>query len=137
MRVIYNTTIPFRGYLAMCLWPWIFVRNELKGKYTPTVDNHEQIHARQQKEMLAVGIALVAVGLSAGLGLWAVLFVPLFFWWYGIEWLFRLGQYQDGHKAYRNISFEREAYANEGDLDYLRRRKHFAWLSYIFKNQKA
>lgn len=31
-------------------------------------------------------------------------------------------------KGYRNISFEKEAYANEKNLDYLRHRKWFGWL---------
>jgi hypothetical protein len=31
-------------------------------------------------------------------------------------------------KGYRNISFEKEAYANEKNLDYLRQRKWFGWL---------
>jgi hypothetical protein len=33
-------------------------------------------------------------------------------------------------KGYRNISFEREAYVNEKDADYLKRRKLFSWLRY-------
>ena len=33
--------------------------------------------------------------------------------------------------AYRNISFEREAYANEEYIDYLENRKRFAWIKYI------
>jgi hypothetical protein len=31
-------------------------------------------------------------------------------------------------KGYRNISFEKEAYANEKNLDYLKQRRWFAWL---------
>jgi hypothetical protein len=31
-------------------------------------------------------------------------------------------------KGYRNISFEKEAYANERNLDYLKHRKWFSWL---------
>ena len=38
--------------------------------------------------------------------------------------------------AYRNISFEREAYSNEKDLSYLDNRKWFAWIRYI-KNIKV
>ena len=36
---------------------------------------------------------------------------------YIIEWIF---------KGYDNISFEREAYDNQEDLDYLKTRKHYA-----------
>jgi hypothetical protein len=33
-------------------------------------------------------------------------------------------------KGYLNISFEKEAYANEGNLNYLKERKPYAWLKY-------
>ena len=51
--------------------------------------------------------------------------------WYSIEWLCRLAQYCNSNKAYRNISFEREAYANEKDLAYLGSRKPYAWTEYL------
>lgn len=38
---------------------------------------------------------------------------------YVIEWFF---------KGYENISLEKEAYNNENNLDYLKSRKHFAWI---------
>lgn len=47
------------------------------------------------------------------------LLIIFFYLIYIIEWIF---------KGYRNISFEREAYINERNLDYLKSRKHFAWL---------
>lgn len=34
-------------------------------------------------------------------------------------------------KGYWNISFEKEAYANEEDMDYLKKRKPFSFLKYI------
>ena len=34
--------------------------------------------------------------------------------------------YPFSHKAYRNISFEKEAYNNEKDLNYIKNRKIFA-----------
>lgn len=34
-------------------------------------------------------------------------------------------------KGYMGISFEREAYANENDLDYLKNRKPYAFLKYM------
>ena len=129
-KVIFNDTIPFKGFLAMCLWPFIFVRNADASHYNNEVNNHEHIHAEQQKEMLMVGVVLAALGYLF-IGLWAILFVPLFFWWYGIEWICRLIQYRNGHKAYRNISFEREAYDNEKDLSYLKNRKRFTWIKYL------
>lgn len=129
-KVIFNDTIPFKGFIAMCLWPFIFVRNNAANHYNTVANNHEHIHAEQQKEMLLVGIVLAAIG-YVFVGLWALLFVPLFFWWYGIEYLYRLCQYRNTNKAYRNISTEREAYANEKDLTYLTNRRRFAWTKYL------
>lgn len=71
--------------------------------------NHERIHTRQEKELL---------------------FIP-FYLLYVSEWLFRLLQYRNRKQAYLNISFEREAYARGNDLEYLRRRKPYAWLRYL------
>ena len=129
-KVIFNDTIPFKGFIAMCLWPFIFVRNNAASHYNTVANNHEHIHAEQQKEMMLTGAVLAAIG-YVFVGLWALLFVPLFFWWYGIEYLYRLCQYRDTKKAYRNISTEREAYANEKDLTYLTNRRRFAWIKYL------
>ena len=41
--------------------------------------------------------------------------------------------YRDTKLAYKNISFEREAYQNQSNLDYLSNRKHYSWFSYIKK----
>lgn len=73
------------------------------------VINHERIHTAQQRELL---------------------FVP-FYVLYVIEWLFRLIQYRNRHDAYINISFEREAYANGHNLEYLSGRKFASWIRYI------
>jgi hypothetical protein len=54
----------------------------------------------------------------------------LFPLWYYTEWIIRLVQYGKS-EAYDNISFEREAYANEKDKDYLSRRKFWAFLKYL------
>ena len=111
-KVVFNDTIPFSGFIAMTVWPFIFVRNKAASRYNVVANNHEHIHAEQQKEMLLVGVIL-AIALFPLIGLWAILMLPVFFWCYILEWLFRIFQYRNTKKAYRNISFEREAYANE------------------------
>ncbi len=73
------------------------------------VINHERIHTAQMKELL---------------------FIP-FYVWYLIEWLIRLLQYRNWNKAYRNISFEREAYSNDHNLSYLPNRRPFSSLKYL------
>ncbi|MCM1005095.1 MAG: hypothetical protein NC402_02235 [Prevotella sp.] len=66
--------------------------------------NHERIHTAQQRELL---------------------WVP-FYILYLLEWTVRLIIYRNRDKAYRNISFETEAYSHQADLKYLKHRRHFA-----------
>ena len=82
----------------------------LKPEYLTNqrVIRHESIHWKQQIEMLIIP----------------------FYLWYFIEWFIRL--FMKGN-AYRNISFEREAYKNENDEKYLENRKFFAWTKYLRK----
>lgn len=47
-----------------------------------------------------------------------------------IFWNGCTGLHKKGN-AYRNISFEKEAYDNENDMDYLDKREHFSWIEYI------
>ena len=54
-----------------------------------------------------------------------------FYLWYGIEWLVRLVMYRNARTAYRNISFEREAYMNQGSMSYLQGRGRYAWVKYL------
>lgn len=75
------------------------------------VINHERIHTAQQRELL---------------------FIP-FYILYLTEWLVRFGQYHNWYDAYMNISFEREAYANGHNLNYLPKRKIFEWMHYLRK----
>ena len=134
MKTIYNDIIPFKGYKAITIWPWLFVRNGCAFKDVD--ENHEKIHGEQQVEMLLVGIALTVVLWLIGCGWWSLLALPLFFWWYFIEWLVRIPLCGfETHKAYRNISFEQEAYFFQGDMSYLQRRSRFLWLRYVFSNK--
>lgn len=105
MIVIYNRYIPTREYWALNLFGLIFVREDY-GKLDPVMLNHEYIHTLQQREML---------------------WIP-FYVWYLVEWFCHLLRFRDSKKAYRAIHFEREAYDNARDKDYVRRRKHYAWL---------
>lgn len=104
MRVIYNKWIPFKGFKCINLFGTLFVRKEC---YMSAEDyNHEDIHTEQMKELLYIG----------------------FYLWYFIEWLIRL--FKKGN-AYRNISFEKEAYNNEDNFNYPSNRSGFAWWKYI------
>ncbi|WP_299110908.1 hypothetical protein [uncultured Winogradskyella sp.] len=71
--------------------------------------NHEKIHLRQQLELLIIPFFVI----------------------YGIEFCVRLAQYKNWHMAYKNISFEREAYSNEKDLDYIKSRPLYVFINYF------
>jgi hypothetical protein len=97
-----------KGYRGLTLFPFVFVKYSLDKK-NPVFINHERIHLRQQLELLIIP----------------------FFILYFIEFFLRLIQYGNRDLAYRNISFEREAYANEQDLNYLKNRFFWKFLKYI------
>jgi hypothetical protein len=103
--------VPTLGADGMALFPFILVRHPDPG---PTLINHERIHLRQQAEM---GI------------------VP-FYLWYIVEYGIRRFQYRDHYTAYRNISFEREAFANDTNLMYLKTRPFWRFRGYIRSNRK-
>ncbi len=109
MKIIYNNILPVKGFIAINLFGIMFAR---KGaSISERTINHEKIHTAQMLELL---------------------YVP-FYALYLLEWLFKLPFFKD---AYRGLSFEREAYINENNTDYLRNRKPYAWAKHIFKNEK-
>jgi hypothetical protein len=97
-----------KGYRGLAVFPFVFVKYSLDKK-NPVFVNHERIHLRQQLELLIVP----------------------FFVLYFLEFFLRLIQYRNVDLAYRNISFEREAYANEKDLDYLKNRFLWRFIKFI------
>lgn len=108
MFVIVSRYLIPKGFRGLTLFPFIIV-SDIDLKSDVVVVNHEKIHIRQQLELL----------------------VFPFFIWYGIEFLIKYVVYKDKNTAYRNISFEREAYANEKDLGYLKQRSFWRFLDYI------
>lgn len=101
MKVVYNKFIPFKGFCAINLFGVLFARRECKP-VAPHVVNHEKIHTAQMKELWYVGFYVA----------------------YLFEWLYRLVFHTE--TAYKGISFEAEAYANQYDFNYLKTRKRFA-----------
>lgn len=103
MTIIYNNLIPFKGFEAMNIFGFIFARKEYK-ELSEKIRNHEAIHTAQMKELL---------------------YLP-FYILYGIEYIINLIKYKDGHTAYKNISFEREAYGHQLEPGYTEMRRHYA-----------
>ena len=109
MILISKYIVP-RGYVGITIFPFMFLKYKAL-KRNAVLINHEKIHLRQQLELLIIP----------------------FFIFYTLEFLFRLIQYKNWKLAYRNISFEREAYKYEKDLDYLKSRSLFNFINFIRK----
>ena len=92
---------------GITLFPFIILRNK-DFKNNKILINHEKIHLRQQLELLII----------------------FFYIWYVVEYYYWLVKLKNKHLAYRNISFEREAYAMEEDLNYLETRKIWSFWKY-------
>ena len=109
IKKIYNNLIPVKGFTALTLWPFIFVRC---GKIlTKKVERHETTHALQQLECLFVFFLLI----------------------YCLEWFVKIPFCGFSRKkAYLSISFEQEAYEHQDEVYYNEVRKDFAWLKYVF-----
>ena len=105
--LVFKYVVP-KGFRGFTFFPFVFLSDK-KDKAHTVLLSHERIHIRQQLELLIV----------------------LFFIWYGIEFLVRLVRYKNRRVAYYNISFEREAYANEKDLYYLKQRSFWSFLKYL------
>lgn len=92
---------------GMAVWPFIFVKSGLDEIEANCVVNHEKIHIRQQLETLVVPFFVV----------------------YFVEYLVRLTSGQE--HPYREISFEKEAYENDVNVDYLNDRKFWSFVNYF------
>lgn len=108
MILIVNKYLLGKQFKGVSIWPFVILKNrELKDD--DYFINHERIHLRQQIE----------------------LFILPFYIWYLLEYIYRLFQYKDTFLAYKNISFEREAYSQEMKADYLSERKFWAFLQFL------
>jgi hypothetical protein len=97
-----------KSFSALTIYPFIILKtNEDKKDYV--LINHERIHLRQQVELL-----------------WIIFFI-----WYMIEFLIKLAYYRNAYLAYKQISFEQEAYYYENDLDYIKKRKAYHFLKFL------
>jgi len=107
----------FMTIAGISLFPFIILREKYRdggewwvnrGKRTI---NHETIHFFQQLELLVIGFYIMYV---------------LFYLINVIKYKFNM------QKAYYAIPFEKEAYNNQDDFEYLSKRKLFIWIKYIF-----
>ncbi|WP_103072566.1 hypothetical protein [Aquimarina sediminis] len=107
MPIIVNKYLIGRRFVGIALWPFIVINNSFL-KEDQAFINHERIHIRQQAELLVLPFYII----------------------YFTEYVIRVLKYRNLHRAYRNISFEREAYFNEDNLEYLKTRKPWSFIKY-------
>jgi hypothetical protein len=105
MITIKNNIIPFGSFNAINLFGIVFYKKNMSY----ITKNHEYIHTKQMRELLYIPFYII----------------------YFLEYLVRLLACQHHKKAYRAISFEKEAYENQKDSDYSKNRKLYNWLKYI------
>ena len=87
---------------AITLGPFIFSRGEMSDR----TKNHECIHWEQYKECLVIGFLVL----------------------YGLSYVINFCKGMKGPDAYRSIWFEKEAYDNDHDFEYIKKRKLFGWV---------
>jgi hypothetical protein len=108
MSLIVSKYLIPKGFRGLTVFPFVLLRTRTAANDLVLM-NHERIHLRQQLE----------------------LFVLPFFVIYGLDYVVKLIRYRDRNVAYRNVVFEREAYENENDLDYLKSRSFWRFWRYI------
>lgn len=106
--VVFSKYLVPKGYLGITIFPFVILKHS-RLKKDVVLMNHERIHLRQQLELLVLP----------------------FFIFYSFEFLIRLFQYKSWHLAYKQISFEREAYTKEKDLNYLKSRSFWSFINYF------
>lgn len=89
----------------MALFPFILIKSA-DYKKDKILLNHEKIHLRQQLELLILPFYVL----------------------YLSNYLLNRLKYKDHHQAYKNIIFEKEAFNNETNLDYLKKGNWFGWM---------
>jgi hypothetical protein len=104
----WSLVVPSLPAQAMALYPFmLFKHGNLKTD--SKLIRHEQIHFKQQLELLIV----------------------FFYVLYLLHYLINLGRFRNHDKAYFQICFEKEAYQNDHDLEYMKNRKLFSWIKLI------
>ncbi|SFI53026.1 hypothetical protein [Halpernia frigidisoli] len=108
MILVCNLLLKNTKINGITLFPFILLKNS-SDKKNKILLNHEKIHLRQQLEM----------------------FIVFFYLWYVLEYYYLLIKFKNPYFAYQNISFEREAYSKEYDLNYLKTRKFWNFTKYL------
>ena len=130
MKVIYDWIIPFKGYKAITIYPFIFSHGEMSDRTL----RHEKIHIQQQLEVMVLGL-FCSIPMALNYSWWwllsgIILFYAIYIAHYILN-LFRTAFHATN--SYYNICFEYEAHTFDDDINYLDKRIRFRWLAYLFK----
>lgn len=93
---------------AMALYPFMLFKSGALKK-DALIINHEKIHFKQQQELLILPFYIL----------------------YLLHYLLNRLKYKNHDQAYQQICFELEAYSHDLDLDYLQKRKPYAWVRFL------
>lgn len=104
--IVFKHFVP-KKFNGITLFPFILIKNK-NDKNNEALITHEKIHIKQQLELLILP----------------------FYLWYSVEYLLLWFKYKNKSKAYYSISFEKEAYANENNCQYLKQRPFWNFLKY-------
>ena len=133
LKKVYSRYFPLKGFLALTVFPFVFIRADQRASFNATAERHENTHALQQLELTCLG-ALVSVLMAVlGCGWWSVIPLLLFFELYALEWLVKLPFCGfNAFRAYLSISMEQEAYEHQPEVFYNDVRRAFAWVKFVF-----
>lgn len=106
IRTRFTRWISFGFAAAITLFPFVLIAPGVPLSRRLVI--HEKIHLRQQAELLLLPFYLL----------------------YLLEFITAYYRYGNQYQAYRHISFEKEAYAHEGDSNYLKHRPLWNWRHY-------
>ncbi len=93
---------------GIMIFPFLFIK-KIIYKHQQEFINHEKIHFKQALEL-------------------GVLF---FYLWYLLEFLLKSAIYKSFSDGYYHISFEKEAYSNQANQDYIKNRKSYSFVKYV------
>lgn len=96
-----------KNILGITIFPFIFCNRNLD--IDDILINHERIHIRQQLELLVIPFYIM----------------------YGLEYIYNIFKFGNNYTAYKNISFEKEAFDNETNMNFLKKRPVWNFRKYI------
>ena len=140
IKIILNKDIKRRS--AMAVLPFIIL--EKSKKFSKDTINHEKIHIRQQLDLLPISWltnSIVILSLTDSywwllLNLLPFLNSSVFYMLYIVNYFINKFRYEGHSKEYRNIIFEREAFENDNNYNYLNKRKATDVLKYWKSKEK-